>query len=387
MSQAEHALLQHIKDRLDHMLQFPELWGGAESLELQVLQLLEAYAVVRGPQTDRVQLFQDLQNAYRRFLSNIPPRSNRLLFQRKEMELSELVSLLSAFRVVWEAGMTEPNPYEVHDVVLSLQFDESVSLPPASMIGHYYETFRRAIRGIARPNQYGRTPKDLETATEFLTPELKIFPKNGLPGRVVLPLEMPRFRLQDIAAIPTWAAVRDAMSHMATVVEWANSSDDVEKIVAALPESEQRQRVASQTLRLIPGAHSSCNLVEFGGKAMGRLVPMQLRPGISPRLNEVVRYGRTADSLQLDGVVRKLDLDRGIIGVRPASGGRRVDLWITGEMEIEPTLLDATVHVSIDRYADALGRQTHFVNHLKVISYEPAASDEESEVTLGTKKN
>lgn len=378
MSQTDHIVLEHIQDRLDHMFRFPELWGSAEALELQVLQLLESYAVLKKHKTDRIILFQELQSAYRGFLSRIPPRGGLLLSQRADMEISALVSHLSTFRNVWQEGIAAPNPYEAHDVVLSLRFDESVSLPQASMIGHYYETFRRSIRGIARPNQHGRTPKDLEMATEFLTPELNIIPKNGMPGRVVLPLELPQM---EATSSSSFAAVRDAMSHMAAVAEWANSSDDVKKIASALPDSEQRQRVASQTLRLVPGANSSCNLVEFGGRSMGRIVPMQLHSRISSRLNEVVRYGRTADISQLDGVVRKLDLDRGIVGVRPV-GGRRIDLWIAGEIAIEPTLLDATVHASIESYVDAFGRRTHYVKKLDVVSYEAAASDEESELAL-----
>ena len=386
MSQTDSAVLQHIRDRLDHMLQFPEFWGSEEALELQVLQLLEAHAIARNPQVDRARLFQDLQAAYRRFVGRISPRDNRLLSQRPNVDTAALVSWLSVFRIAWETGIAEPNPYEVHDVVLSLQFDDSVTLPPASMIGHYYETFRRVIRGIARPNQVGRTPRELELATEFVTPELRIIPRNGAPGRVVLPLELPAPAQQDLSIASPLAAVRDALSHVATVVEWANSSERVEKIASVLPQSEHRQRVASQTLRLLPGAHSLCNLVEFGGRALGRLSPMQLRPGLTPRLNEVVRYGQTAERFEMGGIIRKLDLDRGIIGVRPVGGGRRVDLWVTSEIEIEPTLLDATVRLVGDRYVDALGRRTLIVSTLDVTAYDAAESDEEPEVTLRTKK-
>ncbi|HEX7837276.1 MAG TPA: hypothetical protein VF469_07425, partial [Kofleriaceae bacterium] len=242
----------------------------------------------------------------------------------------QLATMLREFWNAWTSETTEENPFENYDLVLRLRFRNDVSSPPTSLIGHYYETFRRAIRGIARPNIVGRTPREIEQATEFTTPDVHVSSSNGVAARVLLPLQLPVLA-EGAPVASAQAAVKDALTELVTVAEWASTNSGVEDMVDAIPVQERRQRVAFQAMRLLPPARSLCQSVELGGRAIQRLRPMAS------------------------------------IGVRPTGGTKRIELWITEDVELQTTLLDCRVHVTGEKYQDPLGRPFYLVQSLKIL--------------------
>jgi hypothetical protein len=246
VSTLRHTLLQFIDKRLDSLIAKPALWGGRESVELQVLQLLELRAVVLRPSADTRDIFNQLQHSYERFvrksIPNAPPAPLSALLS--DEDTPRLTRLLGEFRQAWEPAFREDNPFEVYDVALRLRLRGGVATPKASAIGGYYETFRRVVRGVARPKPIGRTPKEIEEATDFLSPDLEISVANGKPGSVLLPLTLPPpSGAQTTMGFDTSEAHRvvlDAMMHLATMAEWAGSGASPTEISSTIPNDERR---------------------------------------------------------------------------------------------------------------------------------------------------
>jgi hypothetical protein len=67
-------LLRFVDDRLDHMLEAPETWGADESVELQILQLLEIRLLVAAPPRTQDD-WRQVQLDYERFLDERFPGS------------------------------------------------------------------------------------------------------------------------------------------------------------------------------------------------------------------------------------------------------------------------------------------------------------------------
>ena len=67
-------LLRFIDDRLDHMLEAPEMWGADESVELQLLQLLEIRLLIAAPPRSQ-DGWRQVQADYERFLDEHFPGS------------------------------------------------------------------------------------------------------------------------------------------------------------------------------------------------------------------------------------------------------------------------------------------------------------------------
>lgn len=97
-------LLRFVDDRLDHMLEAPEMWGADESVELQILQLLEIRLLIVAPSRNQDD-WRQVQRDYERFLDERFPGSSpttltaRLGAERRR----ELWSLLAAFVVAQRA--------------------------------------------------------------------------------------------------------------------------------------------------------------------------------------------------------------------------------------------------------------------------------------------
>jgi len=93
-------LLGFVDERLDHMLEAPEMWGADESVELQILQLLEIRLLIAAPPRSQ-DGWRQVQLDYERFLDERFPGSPpttltaRLSAERRR----ELWPLLAAFVV------------------------------------------------------------------------------------------------------------------------------------------------------------------------------------------------------------------------------------------------------------------------------------------------
>jgi hypothetical protein len=91
-------LLRFVDDRLDHMLEAPEMWGADESVELQILQLLEIRLLIAAP-TPRQDDWRQVQLAYERYLAEHLPGSppTTLTGRLGTARRGDLWSLLGAF--------------------------------------------------------------------------------------------------------------------------------------------------------------------------------------------------------------------------------------------------------------------------------------------------
>lgn len=373
MSSLRQALLVFVDERIQRMLARPAAWGSEESVELQVLQLIEVRALAMHPDIEPQRLFKLLQRAYERFIEdNIEgsgPDPLATILQNHN-RLTEFGPLLNKFVTSWEYAQRDENPFEEHDIVVRLTLKDQYEEPPTATIGHYYETFRRVVRALARDNLTGRTPKEIEQATDFRTPDLQVMRKNGTPARVVMPLRIPPGpALPASPGAGTGAAkVRSAMSHLITVAEWARNDSSIAELNNLLPDGEKRQRVAFQALRLLPSKDDACSLVELGGREIGRIRPVELSPIMFDRFTEVVSFGQQPTPFDIAGVVRMLDLDQGTLALKVRGTQRRIffGLRLT-ETEIPPDLLDMKIRLSGDTYRDPLQRTFSVATKLEVL--------------------
>jgi hypothetical protein len=373
MSALREAVLHFVDERIRQMLQRPAAWGSEENVELQVLQLVEVRALALHPDTEPRRIFKLLQRAYERFVEDaIQARRPELLSEilQSRDELSRFSDLLGTFVSSWEYANRDENPFEEHDLVVRLTLKDQFDEPPTSMIGHYYETLRRVIRAIERDNPMGRAPREVEQATDFRTPDLQVHRRNGMPARVVMPLRIPpREQLGLLMPDEGVTRVRSAMSHLATVAEWAGADAPLNDLSEVLPDSERRQRVAFQALRLVPSRSDACRLVELGGKEIGRLRPVELSNVMSNRLFEVVSFGQSPVPFDVSGVVRMLDLDQGLIALKEPGSRRRALYYLRLEdADVLPTdLLGQEVRLEGETYRDPLQRTFSVATRLAVL--------------------
>jgi hypothetical protein len=373
VSGLRQALLHFIDERIAQMLARPAAWGSAESVELQVLQLVEVRALAMHPDADPQRTFKLLQRAYERFIESSiegtgPEPLAALLEQRDR--LPELGPLLGRFVAGWEYAQRDDNPFEEHDLVLRLTLREKYDDPPAGVIGHSYETFRRVIRAIEQDSPMGRVSPGVEYSTEFRMPDLQILRRNGAPARVVLPLRIPVPDHVIFSADMLEGAhrVRSAISHLAALAEWAAGGSSTAELSQILPDTERRQRIAFQALRLLPGADAPCTLVELGGKEISRLRPVAFSQAMSPRFFDVVSAGQVSTAFDVTGIVRMLDLDQGTLALKATSSPKRTVYWLRlDEPQMPAALLDVEVRLQGNIYRDSLQHTFAVATKLELI--------------------
>jgi len=384
VSGLRQALLHFIDERIEQMLARPAAWGSAESVELQVLQLVEVRALAMHPDAEPQRIFKLLQRAYERFIENSiecagPEPLAAILEQRDR--LSELGPLLERFVNNWEYARRDDNPFEEHDLVVRLTLKEEYDEPPVGVIGHYYETLQRVIRAIERDRPMGRAAREVEYATDFRVPDLQILKRNGAPARVVLPLRIPSPAHLSLASgiLDGTNRVRSAISHLAAIAEWAANDLPITDLSEILPDTERRQRIAFQALRLLPSHNDPCTLVELGGKEIGRLRPVAFSPAMSPRFFDVVSSGQRPTAFDVTGIVRMLDLDQGTLALKPPSSTRRTIYWLRlDETELPAALLDMEVRLRGKIYRDPLQHTFAVATKLDVIGPGDEPDDERS---------
>ena len=116
-------LIDFIDERLNHMIEAPSMWGSNESVELQILQLLEIRSLVLGA-PDAQSHWHHVQTDYEHFIAahfpGAPPTTLTALLDR---EPGKLIRLLTEFvseqrrlqpsgdspqnRNAWEVAMIE----------------------------------------------------------------------------------------------------------------------------------------------------------------------------------------------------------------------------------------------------------------------------------------
>jgi hypothetical protein len=92
---AESTILAFITERLQHMIKAPQMWGAYESVELQILQLLEVRAIVLATSAEQLGS-QDVQDHYVAYLAarfpGAPPTTLSTLLAHREQEITPILS-------------------------------------------------------------------------------------------------------------------------------------------------------------------------------------------------------------------------------------------------------------------------------------------------------
>lgn len=112
-------LLDFVDERLDHMLEAPSMWGSGESVELQILQLLELRALILEPA--HTASWRAVQPEYERFLATrfpgAPPTTlAALLGARQDQLVPVLAQFVEAQRGARPRSSIERNADEIRVV-------------------------------------------------------------------------------------------------------------------------------------------------------------------------------------------------------------------------------------------------------------------------------
>jgi hypothetical protein len=300
-----HGLISWIDQRLDDMLQAPRMWGSRESVELQSLLLVELKAFVRHP-SHSAEKPRYAVDAYLNFLrQHFPSRPNLPLHELlDEQPESAFTDKLVAFRSYMDQLVLDENPFEHSELAIDLTFSSDRE-PNATAFTSYYEEFRRATRAIVGSGKSGRPTKSVETATDFSIEDVRVTPKNGKPASALLVLGPPvgqqDFEVQRL--------VRDGLAGLVTMTEWADTNSELKGL--AMDDLEGRTRTAVQALRVVP--RRGIQSVRIGGKLIGRVKPIELRPEQEKRFVEVIGAGTSPEAFDVEDEVRAIDLDRGVL--------------------------------------------------------------------------
>jgi hypothetical protein len=135
MTLVELNLITFVDERLSHMLEAPDMWGSSESVELQILQLLEIRSLLHGS-PDHQADWKHVQIDYERFIAKqVPGSPPTTLTALLGPEPDKVIPLLAQFvaeqlrvhpshtptqaRNVWEIAMIESILVKVRTAVES----------------------------------------------------------------------------------------------------------------------------------------------------------------------------------------------------------------------------------------------------------------------------
>jgi hypothetical protein len=341
MSSLRNNLVHYVDEQIEAILSAPGMWGSNEAVELQLLQLLEFRSVALRPELER-RAPRTILDAFQRFLQTEfvdPPPMPLFVLVEEYGRQREFVPLLRKFIGESVAGMEEEDPFRTHDLVLRLRLRAEARVPRASSLSAYYDALRRVLRALARSRgTRGRASHDLEEAIDFAMPDVTVMPANGAPAQVVLPLEQ-----LDRKEAPS---VQRALSQIATASSWAaDIGSPVGALKERLPQGALSELVAAQTLRLMPSAEADVRSVELGGKLLGQVEPIVLRPAHAGRMVQVLRQETEPHPFDEVGSVRAVDMDQRTLRLRVTSGSVRCWLDTPELIELSRSALGQRVRV------------------------------------------
>jgi len=294
--------------RIDEMLGAPPMWGSPESVELQVLQLVELRALALQPERELAaprRVLELYQSFLREHFPEQPPSPLH--------ELTESLDLLGAFRDQLARATTVENPFAHSLVAIKLTFDAP---PRTSAVTGYYEEFRRAARAVVSGRGGGGRPnKDVEMATDFSLRDMSLTQPNGRPGEALL-------RLGQAEGQQNWEAdarVSQGLGSMLELAEWAATDAGIDEL--SLDDPERRTRTALQARRLLPrhGIRSAF----IGGTLVARTRPVELKASFESRFVQVVAAHSAPSPFARQDEIRAIDLDGGSLTLR--TGPKRGD--------------------------------------------------------------
>ncbi|QRN98019.1 hypothetical protein JRI60_02795 [Archangium violaceum] len=306
MSSLKDTVVTYVDEQLRAILAAPGMWGSDESVEMQVLQLLEFRSVTLRPELEKREP-RTVLDAYHRFLKEhfkgAPPYPLFVLVEKYNRK-AEFIGLLKSFSEQLIREMQPDDIFASHDLVLRLLMRDSVLEPRASSLSSYYEALHKVLRAISRrTGTRGRASHELEEAIDFALSDVIITPANGHPAQIVLPLDQVQSsKVQD---------VQRGLQNLVAVNEWAASSQEpVESLLDRLSEKEEPERIATLAMRLVPSEEESIQIVEMGGRLVGGSKPVEIRPAHAERMFTVVKQRRRARDFDQVGIIRAVDMDQ-----------------------------------------------------------------------------
>lgn len=328
------------------ILAAPRMWGSLEAVEMQVLRLLEVRALALRPDLE-LATPRRVFDTYLAFLrKNYPKQPSRPLFELIEsmgQGDSEFVETLRAFESMMARAVLPENPFAHSQLAVRLTFDVGHQ-PTASAFTGYYEEFRRALRATARNDGFvGRAKKEIESVTDFALEDAVVTRPNGAAGQVLLRLGMSAG--QDAEAEER---VREGISKMLTLAEWAGSDASLEDLPVDDP--EQRTRIAVQARRLLP--RRGIERVAVGGLFVARSKPVEFRASFEKRFLEVVSSDSAPVAFDQTDEIRAIDLDRGLVVL----GKQRMQCFIGREDLVDVTGVGIRARVRGQQYRPLFGK-------------------------------
>ena len=112
MSWIVSKLIDFIDERLDHMIEAPGMWGSSESVELQILQLLEIRSLVLGAPNAQSH-WHHVQTDYERFIAaHLPGALPTTLTALLDQEPGKLFPLLAQFVAEQRRAQSSGDPLQ-----------------------------------------------------------------------------------------------------------------------------------------------------------------------------------------------------------------------------------------------------------------------------------
>ena len=340
MGSLRETIVSHVDEQLHSMFATPGMWGSDESVELQALQLLQVRSVSIRPDFEKNNPGHVLDSFHRFLKTEFPGAPSHPLFCLVE-ELHrqrEFIPLLRKFCEQIQSEMDSSDALMEHDLVLRiwLREDERTRMPRASILSTYYTSFKNVLRAVSRrTGTRGQSSHALEEAIDFVMPDVIVNPANGAPANILLPLEqLPSAKVDD---------VRKGIEKLVTVNEWAaEPGGSVESLMGRLGE-DPPEKIAAQALRLMP--ENAVQAVELGGKLVGRLHPVVIRPQYAERMVKAVKHGSETQPFDRMGIIRAIDIDQRSMRIRV--GRKSVKCWLEGDDLVKKALKAAEREVQI----------------------------------------
>lgn len=356
MSDLARTIVGWADQRISDVLAAPPMWGSSEAVELQLLTLFELRSLALRPEQELANPRRVL-DLYAAFLAErFPDAPSRALFQIvQDAEAAEFRGAIEVFHQRLRHAVLAENPFEHSQLAIQLTFVGGRE-PTTSAVTGYYEEFRRATRATTRTHTQGRASRDIEGATDFTLDDTVVSRPNGAPGRVLLRLGAGH---ADSSA-DARDKVRDALSAIAALAEWAESGESIDQL--GLDDVESRTRTAVQALRLVP--RRGIEIAAFGGRLLARSRPVEFRATHERRLVEVVGAGATVEPFDAVDEVRALDLDRGHLVL-----GRKQRIVCHARPELLGEVGEVGVRARVvgRRYAPPIGRSFVLVDSVEAI--------------------
>jgi hypothetical protein len=142
--------------------------------------------------------------------------------------------------------------------------------------------------------------------------------------------------------------VREGISKMLTLAEWAGSDGTLADLPVDDP--EQRTRAALQARRLLP--RRGIQTVAVGGLFVARSKPVEFHASYDRRFLEVVSSEAPPIPFDQTDEIRAIDLDRGLIVL----GKQRIQCFVGREYLAEVTAVGIRARVRGQQYRPLLGK-------------------------------